>query len=89
LYITTGIILLVERIVCLIWQILGVGFYSFTVGSLSSVLGALDTKLNYYYNFLRQAHLENRITVMDEFCDETNLSKETRTKIRRSLSYAA
>lgn len=33
-----------ERIVCIFWMFFGVGFYSFTVGSLSSLLGALDTR---------------------------------------------
>jgi hypothetical protein len=33
--------------------------------------------------------LETKITNMDEFCDETNLKKETRERIKKSLSYAA
>ena len=33
-----------ERILSCMWMILGAGFYSFTVGSLSNILSALDTR---------------------------------------------
>jgi hypothetical protein len=33
-----------ERIICIIWMMFGVGFYSFTVGSISSVLSSIDTE---------------------------------------------
>jgi len=59
-------------------MIFGVGFYSFTVGSLSTLLNSLDT---------RQSHLENKITFMDEFSKETKLPKILKDKIRRALEY--
>lgn len=37
----------------------------------------------------REAHLQNKITVTDEFCRETNLSRDLRDRIRRALEYAA
>jgi hypothetical protein len=33
-----------ERVICMIWMIFGVGFYSFLIGTLSSVLSSLDEK---------------------------------------------
>lgn len=33
-----------ELIMAIIWMILGVGFYSFTIGSLSSMLGVIDSR---------------------------------------------
>jgi hyperpolarization activated cyclic nucleotide-gated potassium channel 1 len=53
---------IVEMILSIFWMIFGVGFYSFTVSSLSALLGTLDTK---------SSHLQNKITFMDEFCAET------------------
>jgi len=51
--------ILVEMIISIFWMIFGVGFFSFTVSSLSTLLGTLDT---------RSSHLQNKITFMDEFC---------------------
>lgn len=33
-----------ERILALFWMIFGVGFYSFTIGNLSSIISSLDAK---------------------------------------------
>ena len=33
-----------ERGICILWMMFGVGFYSFTVGSISSVLSSMDTE---------------------------------------------
>jgi hypothetical protein len=33
-----------ERVLCMIWMLFGVGFYSFVVGTLSSVISSLDDK---------------------------------------------
>ncbi len=33
-----------ERVLALFWMVFGVGFYSFTVGNLTSILGSLDAK---------------------------------------------
>jgi len=32
-----------EKILAIIWMILGVGFYSFTIGNLSSIIASIDT----------------------------------------------
>ncbi|CAD8125702.1 unnamed protein product [Paramecium sonneborni] len=67
-----------ERIVCIFWMFFGVGFYSFTVGSLSTLMGTLDT---------RESHLQSKVTFMDEFCEETRLSLQMKHKIRKVLEY--
>jgi CRP-like cAMP-binding protein len=33
-----------EKVICMLWMMFGVGFYSFTVGTLSSVLSSMDSK---------------------------------------------
>jgi hypothetical protein len=33
-----------ERIICILWMMIGVGFYSFTVGSIASILSSMDSK---------------------------------------------
>jgi hypothetical protein len=33
-----------EKIVSILWMIFGVGFYSFTIGNLSSFITAIDAK---------------------------------------------
>ena len=33
-----------EKIAALVWMILGVGFYSFTIGNLSSIINTIDVK---------------------------------------------
>ena len=34
----------IERLVACVWMLVGVGFYSFTIGSMTTVLGNIDTK---------------------------------------------
>jgi hyperpolarization activated cyclic nucleotide-gated potassium channel 2 len=41
-----------ERTVALIWMIFGVGFYSFTIGNLASIISAIDK---------RAAHLQEKL----------------------------
>ena len=33
-----------ERLISVLWMMIGVGFYSFTIGTLTSVLGRIDTR---------------------------------------------
>ena len=44
-------IFLVERLICIIWMSFGAGFYSYSIGSLSSVITNLDTRFLILYNF--------------------------------------
>jgi hypothetical protein len=33
-----------ERVAALVWMVIGVGFYSFTIGNLSSIINTIDVK---------------------------------------------
>ena len=61
-------------------MILGAGFYSFTLSSLSSLLANLDT---------RRAHLTNKLMLMDEFCKENKFSKTLKKTIKKALEYSS
>ena len=67
-----------ERIVSIIWMIFGLCFFSFTVSSLSSMLNSIDTK---------ESLLSTKLAAIDEFSDESHLSKELRLKLRYALRY--
>ena len=47
-----------EKIAGLIWMIIGVGFYSFTIGNLASIFNSIDIKA---------AHLQQKLAVLAEF----------------------
>ena len=67
------------EIICgIIWMFVGVGFYSFTVGSLSSFLTFVDTK---------ESLLTAKMTALHEFAKETNISHEARIKVRDAVRY--
>ena len=53
-----------ERIAALIWMIIGVGFYSFTIGNLASIFNTIDVKA---------AHLQQKLNVLAEFSKRTKL----------------
>lgn len=56
-----------ERLLALAWMICGVGFYSFTIGNLSSIIEAIDK---------RQARLQEKLQAMSEFVRRSNLPQE-------------
>lgn len=68
-----------EQILCIFWMIVGVGFYSFTIGSLSAFLSAIDT---------RDSILSSKLAVVHEFAKETGISPECKQKIRESIKYS-
>ena len=51
----------IEYIISILWMLLGVGFFSFTIGTLSSILLNMDTKENI---------LRNKLGILNEFCKE-------------------
>ena len=67
-----------EIICAIIWMFVGVGFYSFTVGSLSSFLTSVDTK---------ESLLTAKMTALHEFAKETNISHAARVKVRDAVRY--
>ena len=69
-----------EKIICISWMICGLYFFSFTIGSLSSMMSSIDTKENV---------LLGKLAVIDEFSIEANLSKDLRNKLKHALRYSA
>ena len=47
-----------EKIMTLIWMFFGVGFYSFTIGNLASLISSIDSKA---------AHLQQKVTMLSDF----------------------
>ncbi|OMJ66562.1 hypothetical protein SteCoe_36549 [Stentor coeruleus] len=65
-----------EIIVAIFWMLFGICFYSFIIGSLASILSSLETK---------ETVLMNKLSAIDEFSNEINLSKTLRLKIRHCI----
>ncbi|CAG9315921.1 unnamed protein product [Blepharisma stoltei] len=68
-----------EVLICMVWMMFGLCFFSFTIGSLSSMLSSLDT---------REIVLNNKLTIIDEFAKETKLKKVLRLRLRHALKYS-
>lgn len=67
-----------ELIVAILWMIVGVGCYSFTVGSLSSFLTSIDT---------RDSAIAMKMVAVQEFARQTGISQEVKGKIRDAVKY--
>ncbi len=77
-------------IITIIWMIVGVGkvnlhhiygylgFYSFTIGLLASVLAHIDYKAQ---------KLQKKKAIMNEFCKEKKISKVLKDKLKTALEY--
>lgn len=68
----------IERCVAIVWMICGVYFFSFTIGSLSSILSSIDTK---------DTLLTSKLAIIDEFVREARLSSSLRSRLRASIKY--
>lgn len=69
----------VERILAIAWMLFGVCFFSFTIGSLSTMLNSIDTK---------EMVLTNKLAAIDEFASEAKLDKSLRYRLRHALRYS-
>jgi hyperpolarization activated cyclic nucleotide-gated potassium channel 1 len=67
-----------EMILSISWMITGVGFYSFTIGSLSSFLSAIDT---------RDSIMNAKLAATHEFAKETGITSECKRKITAVVTY--
>lgn len=63
----------------MLWMFFGMCFFSFAIGSLSSMLSSIDTK---------DTILMNKLGVIDEFAKEANLTKNMCLRIRRAIKYS-
>jgi len=69
----------VERVLAIAWMLFGVCFFSFTIGSLSTMLNSIDTK---------EMVLTNKLAAIDEFASEAKLEKSLRYRLRHALRYS-
>jgi hypothetical protein len=56
-----------EKISAVLWMVIGVGFYSFTIGNLSSIFNSIDVK---------GAHLQQKLAMLAEFSKRTHLNED-------------
>ena len=68
----------IEIFLAICWMVVGVGFYSFTVGSLSSFLTSIDT---------RDSLLSMKMASVQEFARQVGLSHDVKMKIREAIKY--
>ena len=64
----------------IIWMMVGAGFYTFTIGTLTSVVYNRDTRKN---------HLHNRLNNIDTFCKHINIEKRLREKLKKTVKFSS
>jgi hyperpolarization activated cyclic nucleotide-gated potassium channel 1 len=67
-----------EKWMSISWMMVGVGFYSYIIGTVSQVLEKMDN---------RKSTLKAKIDVIEVFCSETNLKPNLKKKILNTLEY--
>jgi len=67
-----------EKILTILWMILGVGFYSFTVGMIASIFSSREN---------RESSLKRKISIANEFAKEIKAPKSLKARIRKILEY--
>ena len=70
---------LLEKVLSIGIMIFGVCFFSFTIGSLASIFNRMDSK---------EAVLNNKMLLIDEFSKEARLSKDLKFRLRHALQYS-
>jgi hypothetical protein len=65
-----------ERLMSILWMFFGVGFYSFTIGNLASIISSIDSKA---------AHLQQKVSILADFSKRKKLPEELETRIRRFI----
>jgi hypothetical protein len=68
----------VEYILTIIWILFGVAFYSFTIGTLSTILVNMNTKTNL---------LSRNLSIINDYCKDTNLSEELMKEMKRVITF--
>lgn len=66
----------VEKVICMLWMMVGVGFYSFTIGTLSSVLSSIDAK---------SSMLNTKLLYIKLFAKDTKLPDSLVKKINKYI----
>lgn len=65
-----------EKTAALIWMIIGVGFYSFSIGNIINILDQID---------VQGAHLQQKLVVFYEFSKRTRLKDDVLFQVKRFL----
>jgi hypothetical protein len=65
-----------EKILGVSWMIFGVGFYSFTIGNLSSIMASIDIKAS---------KLQAKMNTLSEFAKKSKLPALVQAKIKRFI----
>lgn len=68
----------IERGVAVVWMLIGVAFYAFMIGIITSVVDRIDT---------RESFLNSKLETIDLFCEEAQITLELKKKIREALEY--
>ena len=68
----------IERCLAIMWMVVGVYFFSFTIGSLASILSSIDTK---------ETLITTKFAVIDEFVRDAHLSRSMRNRLRAAVKY--
>lgn len=69
----------IERCLAIGWMLFGVCFFSFTIGSLSSIMARIDSK---------EVILTNKLAIIEEFSREAKLEKDLKMRLRYALQYS-
>lgn len=65
---------------CILWMLIGVAFYSFTIGIISAFFTGKETK---------DSLLAKKLNNLDEFCKELSIKEDTKQKLKASIEYSA
>lgn len=64
----------------ILWMLIGVVFYSITIGLITSFFKETDTK---------QSLLKNRLKQMEQFCKELGISQQLEDSLTKALEYSS
>ena len=69
----------VEKILMIAWILIVMFFMTFNISSMTSMISSIDTK---------DSILRYKFSVVDDFCKESNLSKEFRERLKEALKFS-
>ena len=65
-----------ERVFALVWMIIGIGFYSYTIGNMTNLIASMD---------ISSEELQQKLAVLKEFKKRTRMPNRLFLKIKRHL----
>ncbi len=73
-----GELRIAERVVAIIWMTIGVCFFFFLIGSMSTFFNALDSKGKI---------LAEKYMIINQFCTQANIDPQLKQKMKKALEY--